>query len=259
MDNQKGIEIYEEFLPILLKQHSSKRYKVYSSFTDAVDEFYSKSEAQKAAKRHNAIEAAAKSKLTKMKKEQEDRIDSLKIQEITSIEKAQAIEANFDSIDKARLVVNSAIANGIDWDELKELVEFEKSRSNPIASLIVKLSLESNTIVLKLPSWDNDGNPKSIHVDIDVSMTAYQNARKYYQTKKQLKRRCKKLRKLQTHFCRMPKIIYKERSYARKISLNRQLYAKVEKFTGLKSLTGLFLVKITWFCLEEICSKMNSW
>ena len=100
-DNQKSIEIYEEFLPILLKQHSSKRYKVYSSFTDAVDEFYSKSEAQKAAKRHNAIEAAAKSKLMKMKKEQEDRIDSLKIQEITSIEKAQAIEANFDSIDKA--------------------------------------------------------------------------------------------------------------------------------------------------------------
>ena len=38
-------------------------------------------EAQKAAKRHNIIEAAAKSKLIKMKKEQEDRIQSLKKQE----------------------------------------------------------------------------------------------------------------------------------------------------------------------------------
>ena len=27
VDNEKSIEIYEEFLPILLKQHGSKRYK----------------------------------------------------------------------------------------------------------------------------------------------------------------------------------------------------------------------------------------
>ena len=135
------------------------------------------------------IEAAAKSKLVKMKKEQEDRIQSLKVQEISSIEKAQAIEANYDNIDKARLVVNSAIANGIDWEDLKELVKFEKSRNNPIASLIVQLKLDINTIILDLPGWDDDGNEKKIRVPIDVSMTAYQNARKYYQTKKQLKKK----------------------------------------------------------------------
>ncbi len=193
-NNEAGtnIEIYDEFLPVLLKQHTKKKYKVFPSFVSAVDEFYSKSEAQKAAKRHNIIEAAAKSKLIKMKREQEDRIESLKIQEISSIEKAQAIEANCDNIDKARLVVNSAIANGIDWDELKELVDFEKSRNNPIASLIVQLKLDSNTIVLCLPGWDDDGNVKMIRVDIDVSMTAYQNARKYYQTKKQLNKKVMK-------------------------------------------------------------------
>ena len=183
------IEIYDEFLPILLKQHENKTYKTFPTFNSAVDEFFSKSEAQKAAKRHNMIEAAAKSKLVKMKKEQEDRIQSLKVQEISSIEKAQAIEANYDNIDKARLVVNSAIANGIDWEDLKELVKFEKSRNNPIASLIVQLKLDINTIILDLPGWDDDGNEKKIRVPIDVSMTAYQNARKYYQTKKQLKKK----------------------------------------------------------------------
>ena len=81
------IEIYDEFLPILLKQHENKTYKTFPTFNSAVDEFFSKSEAQKAAKRHNMIEAAAKSKLVKMKKEQEDRIQSLKVQEISSIEK----------------------------------------------------------------------------------------------------------------------------------------------------------------------------
>ena len=127
--NTERSEIYDEFLPILLKQHENKTYKTFPTFNSAVDEFFSKSEAQKAAKRHNMIEAAAKSKLVKMKKEQEDRIQSLKVQEISSIEKAQAIEANYDNIDKARLVVNSAIANGIDWEDLKELVKFEKSRT----------------------------------------------------------------------------------------------------------------------------------
>ena len=41
---------------------------------------------------------------------------------------------------------------------------------------------------------------KNINVDIDVSMTAYQNARKYYQTKKQLKKKVQKTKEAADSF-----------------------------------------------------------
>lgn len=44
------------------------------------------------------------------------------------------------------MVVRSALANGMDWQDLEELVKAETANGNPIASLIHELRLDRNQV-----------------------------------------------------------------------------------------------------------------
>jgi hypothetical protein len=87
-----------------------------------------------------------------------------------SIAKAKLIQLNLDKVllyvglyiiyfgfshlsiqvDEAIIIVRSAVASGVDWVELEEMVNLEKRRKNPIALLIEKLDLTSNQITVAL-------------------------------------------------------------------------------------------------------------
>ena len=53
-------------------------------------------------------------------------------------------------VDKAILVVNSAIANQIDWAEINNIVKEAQTQGDPVACAIHKLKLESNHITMLL-------------------------------------------------------------------------------------------------------------
>ena len=55
-----------------------------------------------------------------------------------------------DIIDKACLVINSAIGAGMSWDAIEEMVETEKMAGNPVASIVAGLNLEKNRITVQL-------------------------------------------------------------------------------------------------------------
>jgi hypothetical protein len=44
-------------------------------------------------------------------------------------------------VEAALTVIRSALANGVSWSALEELVSIEKKAGNPIASLILKLKV----------------------------------------------------------------------------------------------------------------------
>ena len=44
-------------------------------------------------------------------------------------------------------MIRSALANGMDWQDLEELVKAEAANGNPIASLIHELRLDRNKVV----------------------------------------------------------------------------------------------------------------
>ena len=193
LSDEGHLEVFTDFFPLILAQNEgATNLKEFSSFNEAVDEFFSKSEAQKAAKRHNMAEKTANSKLQKMSAQQEQRIRKLQEEQSTSIAKAQAIEMNADDIEKVRLVINSALANGLDWGELKELVKMEQARHNPIAMLVAHLKLDQNAVALKLPTFDDEGNEYAVVVDINVSLSAYKNATKYFSAKKSIAKKTEK-------------------------------------------------------------------
>ncbi|KAI9305340.1 fibronectin-binding protein A N-terminus-domain-containing protein [Cunninghamella echinulata] len=213
-EESKEIDIYDEFHPYLYNQHKSKKYLEYPTFDGAVDEFYSAIESQKLEMKARNQENAALKKLEAVRREQEGRVNNLLSQQMTNTQKAQLIEYNLDMVDAAISIIRNAVASQMDWLDLKELVLDEKRKSNPIALMIDDLKLKSNQITLLLSeprdsdyisdSDDSDESddesdesndddkeekkekkePQVFKVDVDISLTAFANARNYYDMKR---------------------------------------------------------------------------
>ncbi|ORE08811.1 hypothetical protein BCV72DRAFT_224377 [Rhizopus microsporus var. microsporus] len=193
-DKEGAMEIYDEFHPFLYKQFTHRKFKEYPTFDMAVDEFFSSIEAQKLELKTRKQEEAALKKLEAVKQEQEKRVETLLNQQLTNTRKAELIELNLQYVDAAITIIRNAVASQMDWQDLNDLVKEEKRRGNPIALLIDTLKLETNqiTLVLTDPDYheeseneDEEEKPKeTFKVDVDIGLTAFANARKYYEQKK---------------------------------------------------------------------------
>ena len=64
--------------------------------------------------------------------------------------KAQLIELNVDIVEKACLVIRSAVANAMDWGDIELLVKDAQARGDPTAMAIHGLKLKTNEITLLL-------------------------------------------------------------------------------------------------------------
>ncbi|XP_060068947.1 ribosome quality control complex subunit NEMF-like [Ylistrum balloti] len=189
-DNQ-DLLTYEEFHPMLFKQYEHKPVCELANFNKAVDEFFSKLESQKLDMKSLQQEKAALKKLDNVKKDHEKRIDNLQREQETDISKGQLIEMNLELVDKAITIVRSAIANQIDWAEINNLVKEAQSKGDPVARTIKTLKLDTNhmTMLLSDPYADSDEEDSDClrpqKIDIDLSVSAYANSRKFFVKKKQ--------------------------------------------------------------------------
>ncbi|CEP14532.1 hypothetical protein [Parasitella parasitica] len=194
-ESEEQVEIYDEFHPFLYKQFANRQFKEYPTFDKAVDEFFSSIESQKLDLKSRRQEEAALKKLETVRKEQENRVQSLLNQQITNVRKAQLIEFNLQMVDAAITIIRNAVASQMDWQDLNDLVKEEKRRENPIAMIIDSLKLATNqlTLILTDPEDDDDSDEsdaensteqRSHKVDVDIGLSAFANARKYYDQKK---------------------------------------------------------------------------
>ncbi|KAK8102764.1 snRNP-like RNA-binding protein [Apiospora sp. TS-2023a] len=209
-DKPKGL-LYEDFHPFLPKQfEEDPAYAVVSfeNFNKMVDEFFSSIEGQRLESKLSEREAAAKQKLEAARADQNKRIEGLKQTQQLNVRKAGAIEANVERVQEAMDAVNGLIAQGMDWVDIGKLIERERRRGNPVAEIIaMPLKLSENTITLLLgeaeedadmdENYDsddsesdddagNDAKEKSqpLHVDINLGVSPWVNAREYYDERK---------------------------------------------------------------------------
>ncbi|KAI8590892.1 hypothetical protein BDZ88DRAFT_394202 [Geranomyces variabilis] len=203
---------YDEFHPFLFEQFvadgasgAEPRSVEFSSFDKCVDEFYSKLEAQKLELRARQAEMHAVKKLESVKAGHESHVRGLNVLQEESAKTAQAIEANLLLVDSIINTFRSFIASGMDWTDLEELVKEEKKKGNPVASVVTKLRLDVGMVTIQLrdTDWtdsedeDDDADetdseadspspkaPTVLSVDLDIYMSAFANARRYYDTKK---------------------------------------------------------------------------
>ena len=115
--------------------------------------------------------------------------------------KGQLIELNLDLVETAINQVRSAVASQIGWDEIEEFLQEAQEDDDPVACAIKELKLKTNQIVMFLvePSWDGfdqsdssddeENVPLSARIEIDLGLSAYGNAKAYYDSKKEATRK----------------------------------------------------------------------
>ncbi|CAL8285252.1 unnamed protein product [Lota lota] len=211
---------YEEFHPFLFAQNTKGPHVEFDSFDKAVDEFYSKMEGQRIDMKALQQEKQAMKKLDNVKKDHEQRLVALhQAQEVDRV-KGELVEMNLAVVERALQVVRSALANQVDWAEIGLIVKEAQEAGDPVACAIKELKLQTNhiTMLLKNPyvlEDDQDADEeqeeeevaekkvqkgkknkkdkgqanklqknKPMLVDVDLSLSAYANAKKYYDHKR---------------------------------------------------------------------------
>lgn len=178
-----SFESYQEFHPYRFKQFESENLREFENFSECVDEYFSKIESQRADQRALNAEREALKKLENVKRDQQERIESLELAQVEKRQMAELIELNSDLVDKALLIIRSAIANQLSWEMIEEMRIKASEAGDPIASSIVGLNLNSNEMTLSLRDpYHDDSSPKK--VPIDIALSAYQNSRKFHSEKK---------------------------------------------------------------------------
>eukprot|EP00794_Sanderia_malayensis_P020402 gene20402-22415_t len=241
-NDETGEELltYTEFHPYLFKQHQHGPFKELPTFNKAVDEFFSQLESQKSDLKTLQKEKTALKKLENVRQDHTKRLDALQKSQASSLivstlcsndegmHKAALIELNLPLVDQAMKVVNSAIANKVDWEEIDDIVKEAQAENDPVACAIKSLKLDTNQMTMKLtdpyhmqefdsndessqaknakniaqasefyPSttWcfvNFDKTSKFILVDVDLSLSAFANARLYHDHRRQAANKEKK-------------------------------------------------------------------
>lgn len=187
-----------EFHPMLYSQHRNQPHQEYETFDRAADEFFSALEGQKIDMKTVQIEREAMKKLQNVRKDHEKRVTELTQVQLEDKKAAELIARNEPLVEQARLAIQTAIANQMSWEDIKLLVKTAQDNNDPVATYIKGLKLNTNhiTLLLKDPyqtsddedNGDNDENNeeklKPMLVDIDLSLTAFANARRYYDQKR---------------------------------------------------------------------------
>lgn len=95
-------------------------------------------------------EKQALKKLDNVKKDHEKRIMTLQQEQDEDRRRAQLIEINLPVVDRAILIVNSALANQVDWSDMWGIVKDAQAQGDPVASCIKQLKLNTNHITMLL-------------------------------------------------------------------------------------------------------------
>lgn len=188
-ETQSSSQIYDEFCPLMLNQFKSRDSLKFETFDASLDEFYSKIESQRSEQQQKAKESSAMQKLNKIRNDQENRVHILKREVDNSVKMAELIEYNLEDVDAAILAVRVALANGMTWEDLARMVKEERKSGNPVAGLIDKLYLEKNCMTLLLSNNldemdDEEKTQPADKVEVDLALSAYANARRWYEMKK---------------------------------------------------------------------------
>ncbi|NXG50508.1 NEMF factor, partial [Psilopogon haemacephalus] len=224
----EDIYTYEEFHPFLFSQHSKCPHLEFDSFNKAADEFYSKLEGQKIDLKALQQEKQALKKLENVRRDHEHRLEALQQAQEADKMKGELIEMNLEIVDRAIQVVRSALANQIDWTEIGAIVKEAQAQGDPVASAIKELKLQTNHITMllrnpyvlseeeeeeeedatvekeeteelkgkkkknKTKQLKKPQKNKPSLVDVDLSLSAYANAKKYYDHKRHAAKKTQK-------------------------------------------------------------------
>lgn len=150
---------YLEFVPRMLLQYSTgnKQCLTYPSFGQAVDEYFCKLEGQRLLISARNTEESITRKIEKVRNEQDGLIQQLAHQQDKLYHSAMSVEVYAEEVDAICSVINSAVASGMSWADIQDMVDREANvNQNPYAKLVHSLQLKDNKITVRLPNISYD-------------------------------------------------------------------------------------------------------
>ena len=180
---------YDDFAPFEMAQHAGCDLKRFASFSEAVDDFFSRLEVGKAQAEHAAQELAAWKKVDKIKQSQDDRVGELRNKEAEDVARAGMIEMHAEEIDALLALLRNGVSSGMDWSELQELIDDSARDGDELASMVHSLDLAHGKVTLALTEEDDDADEEALTrpatlVKLDMNVSALANARSFYTQKK---------------------------------------------------------------------------
>lgn len=191
-----------EFQPFLYHQYEKDPIREFPSFVQAVDEFYSNLESQKIDLKAFQQERDALKKLSNVRQDHAQRLEELAKVQMVDRKKAELITRNQALVDGLIYAMRALLAKQLSWLDIKDLIKARQDQKDPIASNIRQLKLETNQITVRLTdpfaNLDDDseedddedqreeGEQKldTMDIDIDLGISAYSNATRYYDQKR---------------------------------------------------------------------------
>lgn len=120
--------------------------------------------------------------------------------QVLNKQRAELISRNQELVNSVLVTMRSALANQMSWNDIKEFVKNAQSAGDYVANSIKQLKLETNHVALYLTdpyadkheddNEDDDDEPNvddnlpAMVVDIDLGLSAYANATRYYDQKR---------------------------------------------------------------------------
>lgn len=192
-----------EYHPYLFDQYRDFKYKEFDTFDASVDEFYSTLISQKIDMKTFNQECEALKKLSNVKRDHEKRLEELSKQQRLNRQRAELITRNQDLVNSIVMTIRGAVANQMSWADINEFVKSAQASKDNVASCIKQLKLETNhvSLLLKDPyaeSSDDDDDDDNDNkdsdddedklvpmvIDIDLGLSAYANATRFYDQKR---------------------------------------------------------------------------
>jgi len=140
------------------------------------------------------------------------RLTSLRQVQDEQVHKARLLEMNLEMVEEVLQSVNALLARGMDWRDLERLIEVEGGRGNRVAEMVRECRFREGKVVLGIreeeeeeeeegsgdetddddeeDGKEEDGKEKAkergkvIMIEVDLGLSAYANAREYFDRKK---------------------------------------------------------------------------
>ncbi|KAG7840294.1 hypothetical protein KL942_002245 [Ogataea angusta] len=187
--------VYDEFHPFepVHKKKENTRVEEVKGYNRTLDKFFSTLESSKAVLKIQQQQANASKRLQTVKDEHMTKLQRLEEQQVVNYRKGELITFHSEQIEQCKQSVQALLDQQMDWTNIEKLVAMEQKRRNPIANMIkLPLNLAKNEITVLLPEIEEQSDSESdsesdekrksgpIAVAIDLSLSAYANATRYF-------------------------------------------------------------------------------
>lgn len=234
-------EPFREYFDLTKKE--GQTVTEYPTYNQTVDEYFGAILSDRQVNRVEQLHQVASSRLEAAEKEREKRLKGLEDIQAENDRRGYSIQASIDVVDQAIQAVRELLQTGSDWGDIWELVKVEQEKGNTIAEYIKSLDLGNEQIVLRLPSPDNF--EEQVDVKINLSESAWANARRYFEVRKQA---TEKMDKTEKHAAKA----YKSAEAKIKRDLQANLAKQKTQSTSLQSIRDPYwFEKFYWFLSSD--------